>query len=122
MSSFRDRFLVPTNQDVGASRVNGRSSSSLPVCFRPFKRLLPPSGEDPCIYFCGNSLGLLPQSAEALVQQELRVWGSRQASLMAVLIANFFTFAGLSRAIMIIHMEGNGLTSLITSTPFSLSF
>ena len=29
------RFLIPTNQDVGASRVNGRSSSSLPVCFRP---------------------------------------------------------------------------------------
>ena len=86
MSSFRDRFLIPTNQDVGASRVNGQSSSSLPV--RPFERLLP-LGEDPCIYLCGNSLGLLPQSAEALVHQELRVWGSRQAYLIALLIANF---------------------------------
>jgi hypothetical protein len=43
--------------------------------------------------------------------------------LIALLIAKFFTFrvAGLSRAIMSIHMEGNGLTSLITSTPFSPS-
>ncbi|KAI9510864.1 kynureninase [Russula earlei] len=53
---FRHRFVIPTNENVGASRVKG---------------------EDPCTYLCGNSLGLLPQPVQALVQQELRVWGSR---------------------------------------------
>jgi hypothetical protein len=45
---------------------------------RPFKRP-PPAGGDPCTYLCGNSLGLLPRPAEALVHQEIRIWGSRQA-------------------------------------------
>ncbi|KAI0006082.1 kynureninase [Russula compacta] len=54
--SFRHRFVIPTNTDVGASRVKG---------------------EGPCTYLCGNSLGLLPHSAEALVRQEFHVWGSR---------------------------------------------
>jgi hypothetical protein len=83
MSSHHSSFLIPTNRDVGASRVNGRSS----VWFRlisnyPLKRP-PPPGEDSCIYLCGNSLGLLPQQAETLVQQEFRVWGSRQALSIA---------------------------------------
>ncbi|KAH9981245.1 kynureninase [Lactifluus volemus] len=53
---FRHRFVIPTNHDVGASRVKG---------------------EEPCTYLCGNSLGLLPKASEALVQEEFRVWGSR---------------------------------------------
>jgi hypothetical protein len=83
-SSFRHRFIIPTNQDVGASRVKGRSSSGTPLLLpsesNAHSSALPPAGEDPCVYLCGNSLGLLPQPAEALVQQEIRVWGSRQAS------------------------------------------
>ncbi|KAI0256755.1 kynureninase [Lactifluus subvellereus] len=54
---FRPRFVIPTNHDVGAMRL------------RP-----EPAGEEPCTYLCGNSLGLLPQAAEALVQEEFRVW------------------------------------------------
>ncbi|KAH9043181.1 pyridoxal phosphate-dependent transferase [Lactarius pseudohatsudake] len=52
----RRHFIIPTNTDIGASRVGG---------------------EEPCTYLCGNSLGLLPKPAEVLVQEELRVWGSR---------------------------------------------
>jgi kynureninase len=74
--SLRHRFVIPTNADVGASRVKGRSS----FCFRQkIKQAPSPAGEDPCTYLCGNSLGLLPQPAEALVRQEIRIWGSRQA-------------------------------------------
>ena len=35
-----------------------------------------PNGE-PCIYLCGNSLGLQPKSTEAAVQQELSDWKSQ---------------------------------------------
>lgn len=52
----RRHFVIPTNGEVGAS------------CVR---------GDEPCTYLCGNSLGLLPKPAEALVQEEFRVWGSR---------------------------------------------
>ena len=85
MSSHHSSFLIPTNRDVGASRVTGRS---LPLNFKT--PVEPPSpfspGEDPCIYLCGNSLGLLPQQAESLVQQEFRVWGSRQASSITFIL------------------------------------
>src|SRR6266404_3645490 len=46
-------------------------------CFRAHCKIKRPLGEEPCTYLCGNSLGLLPKPAEALVQEELRVWGSR---------------------------------------------
>jgi hypothetical protein len=78
----RRHFAIPTNGEVGASRVRGKSSNLLPrlgQIKRPLKR--PDlAGEEPCTYLCGNSLGLLPKPAEALVQEEFRVWGSRQAS------------------------------------------
>ncbi|KAI0306522.1 kynureninase [Multifurca ochricompacta] len=48
---FRRHFVIPSNSDVGASLVKS---------------------EEPCTYLCGNSLGLLPKSAEALVQEEFR--------------------------------------------------
>ncbi len=74
----RHHFAIPTNNDVGASRVSGKSFnlSNLLSAHCKIKR---PLGEEPCTYLCGNSLGLLPKPAEALVQEELRVWGSRQA-------------------------------------------
>ncbi|KAG0028945.1 Kynureninase (L-kynurenine hydrolase) [Podila clonocystis] len=31
--------------------------------------------EDTCIYFCGNSLGLLPKAVARYVKEELEVWG-----------------------------------------------
>ena len=35
---------------------------------------LPQHGDAPCIYFCGNSLGLQPRSAAGLVEEELDTW------------------------------------------------
>ncbi|KAI0035697.1 pyridoxal phosphate-dependent transferase [Vararia minispora EC-137] len=53
---FRDEFIFPTNKDIGGKKVDGDAR---------------------CVYLCGNSLGLLPKRAEALVQEEFRVWGSK---------------------------------------------
>ncbi len=35
---------------------------------------IPQQNGEPVAYFCGNSLGLLPRTAEAAVREELRVW------------------------------------------------
>jgi kynureninase len=114
--SFRHRFVIPTNQDVGASRVKGRSALLASASRKhntPLKRPQPP-GEHPCTYLCGNSLGLLPQPAEALVQQEFRVWASRQAphfiSSKRVLTVFFFLyfFSTVRRAVQGHHDHPHG--------------
>jgi len=57
-TSQRSEFVLPTNRAVKATNVADN--------------LL----DEPCTYLCGNSLGALPKRAEALVLDELRVWGS----------------------------------------------
>src|SRR4051812_25265222 len=47
---FRERFHIPASSAVGGQ------------------------GEQPCIYFAGNSLGLMPRATPAAVQQELDDW------------------------------------------------
>ena len=32
---------------------------------------------NPCIYFCGNSLGLQPKQTHALILEELKIWATR---------------------------------------------
>ena len=55
--TFRQDFLIPTNEGVGASEH--------------------PQPHKECIYFCGNSLGLQPKLTRTLVTAELDVWASR---------------------------------------------
>lgn len=50
LRSFRERFAIPDERAIG-----GRSAG-------------------PCIYFAGNSLGLMPKATPAAVQQELEDW------------------------------------------------
>jgi len=50
-----DDFIVPTNNDVGAtSRTDG---------------------ENKCVYLCGNSLGLQSKTSSVLIQEEVDAWG-----------------------------------------------
>ncbi|KDQ60732.1 hypothetical protein JAAARDRAFT_172871 [Jaapia argillacea MUCL 33604] len=58
-TTFRNEFALPSNRDVGASRLQ--------------ENLL----DEPCTYLCGNSLGALPNRSEDLVKEELRVWATR---------------------------------------------
>ena len=76
-----DDFIVPTNNDVGAtSRTDGGklpSPSNRLICLRiklNGPRLYP---ENKCIYLCGNSLGLQSKSSTVLIQEELDAWGTR---------------------------------------------
>ncbi len=38
---------------------------------------IPRHGEEEAVYFCGNSLGLMPKAAEEALRQELRQWAER---------------------------------------------
>lgn len=55
---YRDEFSIPTVRSLGLKA----SDSEL---------------DKPCIYLCGNSLGLMPKSTKEAVNNELKVWGDR---------------------------------------------
>lgn len=56
--TYSDRFAVPTFASLGITN----------AAFAP---------ETPSIYFCGNSLGLLPKATNAALAAELAAWGAR---------------------------------------------
>lgn len=55
--SFRHEFILPDNRRVGATRI------------------APEKQDSACVYLCGNSLGACPKQSQALIQEELDVWG-----------------------------------------------
>ncbi|KAM9930500.1 hypothetical protein OXX80_009374 [Metschnikowia pulcherrima] len=57
-ASYNDKFVVPTFKSLGVN-----SSQFSP--------------DEKSIYFCGNSLGLMPKSTKPAIEAELRAWGER---------------------------------------------
>ncbi|KII88612.1 hypothetical protein PLICRDRAFT_54440 [Plicaturopsis crispa FD-325 SS-3] len=57
--NLRHEFVFPTNRSIGATRLGDDLA------------------DEPCTYLCGNSLGPLSRRAQALVNEELDVWGKR---------------------------------------------
>lgn len=57
--TFKDEFCIPTLGSLGAATAKQSS----------------PDNEG--LYFCGNSLGLMPKATEKAVQDELNAWKSR---------------------------------------------
>lgn len=53
-ATLRDEFSIPTFKSLGSK-----------------------DKEEEGLYFCGNSLGLMPKNAAKAVQRELQVWGDR---------------------------------------------
>lgn len=56
--TYKDKFVIPTFQSLG---ISNKEHSPL----------------DPCIYFCGNSLGLMPKATRRALEDELDAWGAR---------------------------------------------
>ncbi|SGZ47885.1 CIC11C00000001668 [Sungouiella intermedia] len=56
--SYKDKFVIPSFESLGISNRN----------FSPL---------DPSIYFCGNSLGLMPKATRKALEDELDAWGAR---------------------------------------------
>lgn len=55
LRSFRDQFLIPHTEDSAKIRTPG----------------------SPCVYLCGNSLGLQPKGAKEAVAEEMTKWEER---------------------------------------------
>jgi kynureninase len=69
LGSFRELFHLPSARDiagVGGGGGDGGDSASLARRAR--------SGDEACIYMCGNSLGCMPKGVRAAVEQELTDW------------------------------------------------
>ncbi|GBE82014.1 Kynureninase [Sparassis crispa] len=59
LDALRSEFVIPTNRAMKATAV------------------APELADAPCTYLCGNSLGVLPRRARALVDEEMEVWATR---------------------------------------------
>ena len=71
LSQFRDEFYIPTIADL--------PTSSDPPLSQSVNGTTPSTSvkSKPCIYLCGNSLGLQPKRTAALINDELRTWATR---------------------------------------------
>jgi len=54
LAGFREEFCIPRTGDVAKGAASG--------------------GDEPCVYLCGNSLGLMPRATRTAVEQELDDW------------------------------------------------
>ena len=61
LAPLRDLFEIPTVADIRQA-VGAEPTTD---------------GTDPCVYLCGNSLGLMPRTARARVHEELQTWATR---------------------------------------------
>ncbi|KAL3419502.1 biosynthesis of nicotinic acid protein [Phlyctema vagabunda] len=59
LRSFRNRFIIPSKANIKSKKLAKPGLSS-----------------EPCIYFCGNSLGLQPKATAEYLQAHLDTWSS----------------------------------------------
>ncbi|KAJ5473925.1 Kynureninase [Penicillium sp. IBT 31633x] len=63
LRSFRGEFIIPSKEDLKRKTLatdGGDEASNVP-----------------CIYFCGNSLGVQPRSTQKYIEQYLRTWATK---------------------------------------------
>lgn len=65
LKDLRHEFIIPTQRNLKSSSLDVKSASN--------------SVEEnkPCIYFCGNSLGLQPRRTALLISQHLSAWAMK---------------------------------------------
>ncbi|OJI98358.1 hypothetical protein ASPVEDRAFT_185739 [Aspergillus versicolor CBS 583.65] len=59
LAAFRHKFIVPSKANIASKRLAKPNLSS-----------------DPCIYFCGNSLGIQPKAVSRYLEAQLNTWSS----------------------------------------------
>lgn len=77
MRSFREKFIIPSKSNIKTKKVvqPGSSPFSTPLSCDIITDSQPES-EDPCIYFCGNSLGLQPRATREYISKYLDTWAT----------------------------------------------
>ncbi|KAL2870421.1 kynureninase [Aspergillus lucknowensis] len=59
LASFREKFIIPSKANIAS------------------KKLAKPNlSQEPCIYFCGNSLGIQPKATSKYLEAQLDTWSS----------------------------------------------
>ncbi|KAL2797768.1 pyridoxal phosphate-dependent transferase [Aspergillus keveii] len=59
LAAFRDKFIIPSKANIAS------------------KKLAKPNlSNEPCIYFCGNSLGIQPKATSKYLEAQLDTWSS----------------------------------------------
>lgn len=64
LKKLREEFIVPMRADIQRNHAEGRDA-------------LEEGLDQPCIYFCGNSLGLQPRRTSELVKEHLEAWATK---------------------------------------------
>ncbi|KAL4895579.1 kynureninase 2 [Aspergillus ambiguus] len=59
LASFREQFIIPSKANIACKRLAKPNLSS-----------------EPCIYFCGNSLGVQPKATSRYLEAQLDTWSS----------------------------------------------
>lgn len=120
--TYRDEFILPDNRSVGAINIPPEKQGKLDfisVHCDPAHYYCTP--DSTCVYLCGNSLGASPKQSQALVQEELSVWGRRCVRPLTQLIIfsepTMTQFIALLKATFIIHMEDLGQKCWTKSIP-----
>ncbi|KAI9786194.1 MAG: Kynureninase (L-kynurenine hydrolase) [Geoglossum umbratile] len=67
---FREEFVIPTKADLKSKTLAGTSQDQTSSSSSS-------SSSEPCIYLCGNSLGLQPRLTSHLIQQHLTTWATK---------------------------------------------
>lgn len=74
LKTFRHEFCIPTKSQVAHVKSHDPQESIQEATQGSLGDQTGTSGDEPCVYLCGNSLGLRPQSAARLIAEELDVW------------------------------------------------
>ena len=73
-----------------------------------------PGTKERCLYFCGNSLGLMPKNARKRIEEELVAWETEGVEGLIFFVCVFFSFPFFSRVAQLISEEkGLGLMQMI---------
>ncbi|GFF26622.1 kynureninase 2 [Aspergillus udagawae] len=59
LAGFRDKFIIPSKANIASTKLAKPGLSS-----------------EPCIYFCGNSLGIQPKAIQKYLEAQLDTWSS----------------------------------------------
>lgn len=59
LRSFREKYIIPSKASLKSTTLSKPDQSS-----------------EPCVYFCGNSLGLQPKCTSTYIQAQLDTWSS----------------------------------------------
>lgn len=78
LRSFREKFIIPSKANTKTKKVvkPGLPPHSYPSLSCDIDHFPETTSDDPCIYFCGNSLGLQPRATAEYLQTHLNTWAS----------------------------------------------